>query len=287
MSASSTRLLAHSVVSSRLSVKRREVRKALSMAIDRERLVEIAMYGMTRPAGAHGLTDGYAAWLDPAAGQQAWVHHDVPAAGRLLDEAGCPRGGDGVRRCPGGALDFDLEVVSGWSDWVRAAQLIARDLDAIGVRAHLRVYDVNAWMSRLQQGSFALSVGYSLDGPTPYRFYRWTMATETVKPIGKTAPGNWHRFGDAEADALLAAFERAASLEEQRALSARLQARFAEVAPAIPLFANPLWGEFSTARFTGFPDAADPFARLSPHVEPDALLVLTALEPRRDDRSDD
>ncbi len=258
------------------------VRKALSMAIDRRRLVDIAMYGMTRPADATGLTAGYATWHDPVAGESAWVHHDAPAAGRLLDEAGCPRGGDGVRRCDGRALDFDIEVVSGWSDWVRAAQLIARDLSAIGVRAQLRVYDYNAWMSRLQEGSFALSVGYTLDGPTPYRFYRWTMASATVQPIGKTAPGNWHRFGDAAADRLLADFERAASPQAQHAIAAQLQRRFAETAPAIPLFANPLWGEFSTERFTGFPDGARPFARLSPHVEPDALLVLTSVAPRSD-----
>ena len=148
------------------------------------------------------------------------------------------------------------------------------------MRARLRVYDHGAWMSRLQEGQFTLSVGYSLDGPTPYRFYRWTMASETRKPIGTLAPGNWHRFADPEADRLLAAFERAEAPAAQRAIAAALQRRFAEVAPAIPLFANPLWGEFSTRRFTGFPDAAHPFARLSPHAEPDALLVLTALAPR-------
>ena len=250
------------------------VRKALSMAIDRERLVDIAMYGMTRPADATGLTEAYAAWHDAAAGDAAWVRHDVAEAERLLDAAGLPRRGDGSR-----GLSFDIEVVSGWSDWVRAAQLIARDLQKVGIRAHLRVYDFGAWMSRLQDGSFSLSVGYSLDGPTPYRFYRWMMASETVQPLGELAPGNWHRFGDAGADALLADFERAATVDEQRAIAVGLQRRFAETAPAIPLFANPLWGEFSTERFTGFPDAANPFARLSPHIEPDALLVLTAVEP--------
>lgn len=257
------------------------VRRALSMAIDRDRLVEIAMYGMTRPADATGLTDGYPTWHDAAAGEAAWMHHDVAAAERLLDEAGLPRRGDGMR-----ALSFDIEVVSGWSDWVRAAQLIARDLEKIGVRAHLRVYDFGAWMSRLQDGAFSLSVGYSLDGPTPYRFYRWTMASETVAPLGQLAPGNWHRFGDPAADALLADFERAATPEDQHAIAVQLQRRFAETAPAIPLFANPLWGEFSTDRFVGFPDADDPFARLSPHVEPDALLVLTAVEPRLDGNAD-
>jgi peptide/nickel transport system substrate-binding protein len=247
------------------------VRKALSMAIDRERLVEVAMYGMTRPADATGLTDGYATWKDEAAGRAPWLAYDREAAKQLLDEAGA-RG-----------LSFDIEVVSGWSDWVRAAQLVARDLQAIGVDAHVRAYDFGAWMSRLQEGSFSASVGYSLDGPNPFAFYRWTMGSRTVQPIGKLAPGNWHRFGDPQADALLASFERAATQDQQHAIGIALQKRFADVAPAIPLFANPLWGEFSTARFVGFPDGDNPFARLSPNAEPDALLVLTAVEPRQGD----
>lgn len=256
------------------------VRKAFSMAIDRERLVEIAMDGMTRPADATGLTDGYPAWHDADAGRAAWMTHDPAAAARLLDEAGCRRGADGVRRAPDGSeLAYDIEVVSGWSDWVRAAQLIARDLESIGVRAQLRVYDFGAWMSRLQEGTFSLSIGYSLDGPTPYQFYRWTMSSKTVRPVGSLAPGNWHRLGDRQADALLGELDHASSPAAQRDLTVALERRFAEVAPAIPLFANPLWGEFSTARFVGFPDANNPFARPSPNAEPDALLVLTAVEP--------
>ena len=49
--------------------------------------------------------------------------------------------------------------------------------------------------------------------------------------------------------------------------------------PAIPLFPNPSWGTFSTRRFTGFPTADDPYARLSPFAQPEALLVMTRLRP--------
>jgi peptide/nickel transport system substrate-binding protein len=257
------------------------VRKALSMAIDRERVVSVAMYGMTRPADATGLTDFYQGWRDDAAGDQPWMKHDVAAAEKLLDEAGCKRGEGGVRRCADGKpLDFDIEVVSGWSDWVRAAQLIARDLAAVGVTAHLRTYEFGAWMSRLQQGTFSLSVGYSMDGPTPYRFYRFMMSSKLVKPLGELTTLNWHRFGDAQADALLEEFEKAGSTEAQHAISVKLQQRFAETAPVVPLFANPLWGEYSTERFVGFPGPENPYARLSPNAEPDPLFTLVNVEPR-------
>jgi peptide/nickel transport system substrate-binding protein len=51
-------------------------------------------------------------------------------------------------------------------------------------------------------------------------------------------------------------------------------------APAIPLFSSPQWGVFSSRRFLGFPTASDPYAKLSPHSQPEDLLVLTRLAPR-------
>jgi peptide/nickel transport system substrate-binding protein len=59
-----------------------------------------------------------------------------------------------------------------------------------------------------------------------------------------------------------------------------LEARFIATAPAVPLFANPLWGAFNTHRFVGFPSEKQPYAKLSPHSEPEDLLVLTSLSPR-------
>ncbi|WP_163780782.1 ABC transporter substrate-binding protein [Myxococcus vastator] len=257
------------------------VRKALSMALDRERLVEIAMYGYTRPADATALNDAYTAWRDADAAQGAWVKHDLAAAKRLLDEAGLKEGPDGLRRkTDGQPLSLDIEVVGGWSDWVRAGQVVARDLRKLGVQAQLRTYEFGAWYARLQKGEFQLAIAWSLDGPTPYTFYKWQLSPRTVRPVGEVAAANWHRFGDEEADALLTRFEREDAEDAQHALMAAVQRRYSELAPSIPLFPNPSWGESNSRRFTGFPTEQNPYARLSPHAEPDSLLVLTTLAPR-------
>ncbi|WP_164015261.1 ABC transporter substrate-binding protein [Pyxidicoccus trucidator] len=257
------------------------VRKALSMAIDRERLVDIAMYGYTRPADSTALNDSYTGWRDAEAAKGAWVRHDLAAANQLLDEAGLKRGPDGMRLLADGQrMEFQIEVVGGWSDWVRAGQVLVRDLRKAGIHANLKTYEFGAWNARLQKGEFQLSIAWSLDGPTPYTFYKWLVSKNTVRPVGEVAAANWHRFGDAEADALLTRFETEASPEAQKELMAAVQRRFSETAPAIPLFPNPSWGEANSRRFTGFPSAANPYARLSPHAEPDSLLVLTTLAPR-------
>ncbi|HTJ47677.1 MAG TPA: ABC transporter substrate-binding protein [Kofleriaceae bacterium] len=258
------------------------VRKALSMAIDRELIVAVGMYGYTRPADATGLNDAHKRYLDPgavAAGD--WVKHDPARANRLLDEAGLLRGSDGVRRLPDGSRwEVDVEVPAGFTDWVRSTQVIVRGLREVGIDADMKTYDFNAWYDRIQSGEFALSLGWSEPYPTPYGFYRAMMSSETARAIGESSPENWHRFSSSRADELLRALEETLDPATELALTQELERLFVDNAPAIPLFPGPLWGAYNSERFTGFPDEAHPYAPLSPNLEPGALLVLTRLVPR-------
>jgi peptide/nickel transport system substrate-binding protein len=256
------------------------LRKALSLAVDRNLIVDVAMYGYTRPADATGLSDAYAQWKNNAIGDGGWVRLDRKLAGRLLDEAGFRASPDGVRVGPNGApLRMTQQTVSGWPDWARAAQVIVQDLRKVGVVVDLKTYDFGAYFDRLQRGDYELSLGWTPEGPTPYHFYRGLMASSTVRPLGERAAENWNRFANKDVDALLAQFERTSDVEEQRRIVGALSRRFAEQAPVIPLFLSVSWGECNTRRFRGFPSAKRPYARLAPYIVPECLLVLTALEP--------
>ena len=263
------------------------VRKALSLGIDRQLLVDVAAYRYTRPADATGLSDAYTAWHDASvADEYQWVRFDQAAANALLDDCGFERGEDGWRRLPDGSvMRYKIETVVGWSDWVRAAQVIARGLREVGIDASVGTKDFGAWFQSVQGGDFDLSMGWSFEGPTPYNFYRWLMASDTVRPLGENARGNWHRYASASADRALEAFERASDPEEQRRLATELQRTFASEAPAIPLYPNPSWAEFNTSRFEGFPTPENPYADPSPNKfdRGEILLVLTNLRPARDD----
>lgn len=260
------------------------VRKALSRAIDRDLVVEVAAYRYSRPADATALSDAYGSWRDSSVVESGdWVRFDVETANRLLDEAGHRRGSNGVRRNPDGRpWRYEILTVAGWSDWVRAAQVVARGLAAVGIDARVRTYDFSAWFQRVQEGQFDLSLGWSFEGPTPYLFYRWLMSSATVKPTGQPALGNWHRYGSKSADASLSAFEREPDPARQREFASELQRVFAEEAPAIPLYPNPSWAEYNTSRFGGFPSSELPYADPSPNKfdRGECLLVLTSVSPR-------
>jgi peptide/nickel transport system substrate-binding protein len=254
------------------------------MAIDRDLLVDVALYRYSRPSDATGLSDAFGPWRDSTAVANGdWVRHDLARASALLDEAGYRTGPDGKRRLPGGRpWSYDILTVSGWSDWVRAAQVIARGLRQLGIDANVRTYDFSAWFQKVQEGDFDLTLGWTFEGPTPYTFYQWLMASKTVKPVGTSSMGNWHRYGSGAADRALAAFEREPDPAAQHRLCAELQRVFVAEAPAIPLYPNPSWAEYNRGRFDGFPSSAHPYADASPNKfdRGECLLVLTTLSPR-------
>ena len=251
------------------------VRKAMSMAIDRDLVVQVGMHGYTRPADATGLSDAYARFRsEDAVAKGTWVLHDIAAANALLDEAGHPRGEGGER------FGFQILVPSGFSDWMRAAQVMAHGFAEVGIAAKVKTYDFNTWYEKVQNGEFSVTLGWSEVHETPYGLYRGLMSTQTVSPIGERAVENWHRYGDPKADRLLATLARTRDEAAAQATVDALQDLFVETAPAIPLFPGPAWGEYNTRQYTGFPNADNPYAPLSPSWAPQSLLVLTELRRR-------
>ena len=76
------------------------VRKAMSMALDRQRMINTGVWGKSVAANATGLPVGpFEDWLDPKVidAGKAWVSMDPDAANKLLDDAGYKKGPDGIR----------------------------------------------------------------------------------------------------------------------------------------------------------------------------------------------
>lgn len=255
------------------------VRKALSVAVDRERISQIPMYGYTHPADATGLSDAFTDWKSEAAlAAGDWVGFDVERANAELDAAGFTRNGD-VRQAPDGTpMRFELAVVSGWVDWTSACQIMAQTFEEIGLEVAVQTYDFTAWLDRVQRGEFQMAIGWSASGATPFNYYRGVMSSQRLKPVGEAADENWHRFADPRADELLNRFSATVDPAEQRRLSDELQTLFVENAPAIPLFPGPEWGQYSSRRFTGFPNEENPYAILS-CFRPERLIVMTTIKP--------
>lgn len=117
--------------------KAKEVRRALVLAADRERILREAGHGLGE------LTDTTA--IPGLAGVRDGLPHtgfDPAAANDLLEQAGWKRGGDGIRRKGNDVLQLTLTTAD-QTDYHRAAEILKENWDAIGVKVELQTVDVN------------------------------------------------------------------------------------------------------------------------------------------------
>lgn len=253
------------------------VRKAISMAINRQQICDVAMYGYTHPADTTGLSDAFESQKDKDAANAGWCDYDVDAANKLLDDAGYAKDGDLRKTKDGKTMSYKLNVVSGWSDWVQSVQIIADSLKEIGIEATVTPLDYTPWVDQVNLGKFEMSIGWGFQGPTVVNTYRALMSTETFRKVGENTGENWSRFKSTDADAALKAFTSTSDEAKQQEASVKLQHIFAESALCAPLFPGPQWGEYNSTRFTGFPDADNPYCVLSTW-SPEAAIVLRTIK---------
>jgi len=122
-----------------------KLRKAMSMAMDLDEVVKTVLLGRARP-GRDTYLHPDSPWAVKGAGHQL----DVSAANKQLDDAGySAKDADGVRRTPDGKrLEFGVLVNSFEPLELRATQLIATQLKAIGVRYNVESLDPATLRSR-------------------------------------------------------------------------------------------------------------------------------------------
>ena len=262
-----------------------EVRKAISMGIDRKMIIQTAMFNYVPVADATGLGDTQSAWKDPAAAAAGtWTNYDVATANAMLDAAGLARGSDGTRLDQdGNPMKYDLIVPSGWTDWISACQIITQNMKDLGIQISLTTPEENTWTDSVTKGDFQWTLGWGSDGPTPYNYYRGQMSQLTYAPIGESASENWNRYVNADADALLEQFAQTSDIAQQKKIMNQIEMIFVNEAPVLPLFPGPDWYEYNTTRFTGFPSAENPYAPGVPWPYGPyntALIVLTTITPK-------
>jgi peptide/nickel transport system substrate-binding protein len=251
----------------------------MSMAIDREANVESVYGSYTAIGNSTGLSPT-SNWFDAAiAKSDDWTTQNIAKANQMLTAAGYKMGPNGIRLMPNGKpMSFTLETGSTSADYVQSSQNVAADIKKIGINLTVTPKAWNTVISDVELGHFQIAHMFEQLGTTPYTFYDFYMSCKNIEPIGKLALQNFGRFCDPKATKLLAQFASANTPSAQHQIADELQAEFAKVAPVIPLFTQPDWGEFNTARFTGWPSAANPYATGQTRY-PGAVIVLTTVKP--------
>jgi peptide/nickel transport system substrate-binding protein len=115
------------------------VRRAISLSIDRKRIVDAALAGFGRPAAGPVPPESPLALTSN-------VNQDTRAADSLFDAAGWTRGANGSRQRAGGALELDLLTVGSGDNALE--QLVQADLGVRGVRVNIRQVELGTFLTQ-------------------------------------------------------------------------------------------------------------------------------------------
>jgi peptide/nickel transport system substrate-binding protein len=256
------------------------VRQAISSAIDRDKIYKIAESnyepvssptGLVLPANQSNLDSAYA---------NTSFSLDTSKSAQLLSSAGFTKGSDGIYADKSGKkLSFSINVVTGWTDWVTADQIISTNLKAIGIDARVNSISFNSYFSALQMGTFDMAISWTNPGPTPFFLYDSLLNSTNSAAIGKQANSNWERWMDPNTDKMLAQYATTTDSSLQQQALNGLQQIMVEQLPSIPLVYGATWYEYSTRNFTGWPNANNAYASPAPFDFPDAAVVALNLTP--------
>ncbi len=254
------------------------VRQAISAAIDRNKLYNVGEGGYEPPAHPTALVlPANKNFLSPTYANASFAV-DTAKVASLLQGAGFRKGNDGIYVDKSGKrLAFNINVVSGWTDWVTDSQILASNLQAVGMDVKVNTISFNAYYGSLQTGTFDTAISWTSPGPTPYFLYNSMLASTNTAPIGQPATSNFERWSDPTTDRLLQQYTSSPNPAVQQEAIAGIQKIMVEQLPTIPLIYGATWYEYSTARFVGWPDQQHPYAMPAPYAYPDEEIVVLNL----------
>ncbi|HLZ58931.1 MAG TPA: ABC transporter substrate-binding protein [Ktedonosporobacter sp.] len=256
------------------------VRQAISLAIDRQQMNTAGESGYEPAAHPSGLVlPAQQQYLAPQYAQASFTI-DTNKAMQLLESAGFTKGSDGFYADKNGKqLAFNMNVVTGFTDWVTDLQIMSSNLKAVGINASVNALSFNAYYNAMQSGSFDTAISWANTGPTPFFFFDGVLNSKNSAPIGKNANSNWERWNDPTTDSLLEQYASTTDPNAQAQALYGIQKIMTEQLPSIPLNLGASWGEFSTLRFTGWPDEHNPYAAPQKDRTPDNEIIILHLHP--------
>ncbi|CAN5214636.1 ABC transporter substrate-binding protein [soil metagenome] len=221
------------------------VRRAVSLAIDKETLLEVALLGQGRPA-----TQGYPHPDSPWTNPDLSTPYDPSAAAALLDEAGLlDTDADGHRELASAErLELEIKVTSSRPTDMRAAELVTEQLREIGISAR---------PVQLDEGTIE-----GLFRSRDYDAYITTIGAHGVADpdqfVQSLRSGYLWRSPEvphAEYGTLIESWMAAEDLEQRRDLSFEMQAVFNDQPTAVPLYYPDVHWAYRPEAFDGFVEA--------------------------------
>jgi peptide/nickel transport system substrate-binding protein len=256
------------------------VRKAISLAIDRQQISKVGESGYEPPVeNATGLLlPNYASQLDPKYAN-AKLTKNVTQAKQVLQQAGFKLDSNGVMALNGREIKLTLGDPSGFVDYMTDDQVIAKELKDIGIQVNVQGLSTNGWESDIATGNFDMTLCWSQSGDIFY-ILDSIIDYKLSAPIGKSASGDYERWNDSETQALLTQYQTAPTAAGRQQALSGLEGVMVNKVPVIPVVGASDWGSYSTRKVTGFPSPDNPYDAATAGT-PNGEVVALHLVPRK------
>ena len=213
-------------------LKSKEVRQAISYAIDRKILVERAVGGLAEPASSP-ISSFHKPWFNSAIASR--YPHDAKKVQELLVKAGFKPGSGGKRF----SLRISYAKDGEGGGLQSAAELMREQLRAVGIELVLEPKDYAVWMEGAHlKWDFDLSMGSYQTGPDPAIAVSRLYITKNIqKLMGRNLMG----YSNADVDSLFERGEQEVDLDKRVKIYHQVQEALVEDVPALWL-----WDRIST-----------------------------------------
>lgn len=262
-----------------------DFRRAFSMAIDRETIIDIAFYGGGVVNDyASGLGQAFKTWSDNAVYNQykKFNTFNVSSAKALLKKVGFKDiDGDGFVETPTGKkLKLAIQSPSGWTDFNNTVQLGVEMLEEVGIDAEASTPDFSIYNQAMLDAKYDVAYTNYFHGADPYTY--WDSAYHSRFQANEGMPRfALHYWKNAELDNLLDGFYKTAERDEQIKIAHKIQKIIAENQVTVPVMSGAYTSQYNTSRFTGWWNENNPKGRPMPITNTqERLLQLLDLKPK-------
>ncbi|HYA45855.1 MAG TPA: ABC transporter substrate-binding protein [Acidimicrobiales bacterium] len=254
-------------------------RKAVAYAIDPQQVVTGVYTGIVEAANPTGLMPNLASFINQGIVKQYGFSYNPAKAKAFLKASGYA------------GQKLTLEVPDGWTDWMAAIQVIASDLNAVGINVVPTYPSYNTRTLDLENGTFDMAIdnNATIDA-SPYSYFDRVYQLPLTKP--DLSQLNWERYTSPADWALV---EKAATtpLSDTAALDSiygSLEKDFLQALPEIPLWYNGAWFQANTTYWKDYPTSTVPSLQNTPVLWrgtwggmtiPEALAALQPVPPAK------
>ncbi len=241
-----------------------EFRQAMSMAINRDFILKSTYTGSLSTYDNPTLIPySQRSWIDPtltALASSLETYNPIKAQ-ELLASIGFKKNKDGFLTGPDGKLlpVYILSVVAGWTDWDQAANIVAQELEEIGLRINVVQQSGGLYFASMHNGTFDIGIETTGMGITPYYTYYVTLSSAETAPIGQRANGNCSRYTNPLIDDALQVFNSTSNQRIQKQAIYTIERIVLDDMPVISLLPEPIWEVYNTSHLTGFPNDEYPY----------------------------